>query len=62
MSNKIEISQEYFLKHIVERLKSIDKILCEVDTVLYDKEDMQMEWQQIRQIHLEIEELIEALE
>jgi hypothetical protein len=62
MSNKIEMSKEYFLKHIVEKLKIIDEKLCEVDTILYEKEDMYEEWQKIRDFNLEIEELIKALE
>lgn len=60
--SKIEISKKYFLKHIVEKLKAIDKKLCEVDTILYEKEDMHDEWQKIRDSNLELEELIEALE
>lgn len=62
MSDKIEISKEYFLKHIIEKLKAIDKRLCEVDTVLYEKEEMRDEWQKIRKSNLEIEELIDSLE
>lgn len=59
--NTINISQRYFIKHFVERLREINKKLNEVDNVLISKEDLNLEWTKVREVNLEIDEFIDAL-
>ncbi len=64
---KIEISQEWFRKVLIQKLKEIDKKLIEADEVTYSKKELteyeiHNVWQNIRDTNLEIEELIDALE
>jgi len=66
MSDKIEITREFFVKILVEKLTNINENLCEVDEILYNEThnnsgDLFDEWQKIREATLEIEELIDAL-
>ena len=61
MSDKIEISKEYFVKHLVEVLESVSKRLSKVDDVLYEREDLTDEWVNVRESKLEIEEIVDAL-
>ena len=66
MSDKIEITREFFIKILVEKLTEINKNLCEVDEILYNEThnncgELFDEWQKVREATLEIEELIDAL-
>ncbi len=58
----IKISNEYFLKHLIEKLKQINKNLNEVDAVLYENDELINEWQKVRDSNLELDELIDAIE
>lgn len=62
MSNKIEISKEYFLKHLVERLRVMYESLGEVDEALHGNDEFKDEWIKVRETILEIDELIDALD
>ena len=66
MSDKIEITKDFFVKILVEKLTKINENLCEVDEILYNEtndngSDFFDEWQKVREATLEIEELIDAL-
>lgn len=66
MSDKIEITREFFIKILVEKLTEINKNLCEVDEILYNEtndngSDLFDEWQKVREATLDIEDLIDAL-
>jgi len=60
--NKIEISQEYFIKHLHGELSKINKVLTEVDGVVYDNPKLFNEWQKIRDVNLKLDEIIKAIE
>ena len=57
----MEISTKYFLDHLVERLKHVDKLLCSVDDVLYDADGFDAEHDKVRECTLIIEDLISAI-
>ena len=57
----IKVSQEYFIKHLVDELKKVRESIIEVDNVLYDKDDP-TEWQKIRDSQLKLDDLIKAIE
>lgn len=66
MSDKIEITKDFFVKIFVEKLTKINENLCEVDEILYNEThnnggELFDEWQKVREATLEIEELIDAL-
>ena len=58
----MHISEEYFIKMLLDKLKVINKRLCDVDNVLYDKEEFFDEWYNVRESNLEIDELIDGIE
>ena len=64
---KIEISQEYFKKILLEKLKIVDEKLRRADDATYSKnelkeDDIHKVWDDIRKSNLILEELIDALE
>lgn len=64
---KIEVSQDWFKKVLIEKLKEIDKKLIKADEMTYSEKELSEDkihdvWSEIRDSNLEIEELIEALE
>ena len=64
---KIEISQEYFKKILLEKLKIVDEKLRRADDATYLKnelkeDDIHKVWDDIRKSNLILEELIDALE
>ena len=66
MSDKIEITKDFFVKILVEKLTKINENLCEVDEILYNEtndngSDLFDEWQKVREATLDIEDLIDAL-
>jgi len=60
--NKIEVNQDYFIKHIHGELLKINKVLTEVDSVVYDIPKLFNEWQKIRDANLKLDEIIKAIE
>ena len=64
---KIEVSQDWVIKILLEKLKSIDSKLIKADEITYSKKELSEDeihnvWNEIRDSNLEIEELIGALE
>ena len=59
---KIEISQEYFKKILLEKLKIVDEKLKNADDLTYSKDELHNVWYDIRQSNLILEEIIDALE
>ena len=58
----IEVSQEYFIKHLLERLKAINENLTIVDDGLYNNGLFHDEWQKIRDSNLELDDIINAID
>ena len=63
---KIEVSQDWVIKILLEKLKSIDSKLIKADEITYSKKELSEDeihnvWNEIRDSNLEIEELIGAL-
>ena len=59
MSDKIEITKDFFVKILVEKLTKINENLCEVDEILYNEThnnggELFDEWQKVREATLEI--------
>lgn len=61
MSNKIEISQEFFKKVLLEKLRLIDEKLSRADNAVYSNDELHDVWHDIRQSNLIVDEIIDAL-
>jgi uncharacterized protein (UPF0218 family) len=59
---KIEISQDFFRKILLEKLKIVDEKLRRADDATYSKDELHDVWDDIRQSNLILEEIIDALE
>ena len=58
----INISQEYFIKHLIKELKKVNKELIDLDNRFYGQDDFNEEWNKIRKSNLKIGDIIDALE
>ena len=61
MSIKIEISQEYFIKHLHKELEVLYEKVAMVDDSLYSNDKEQKNWQIIRDVLLKLDELKDAI-
>jgi len=64
---KIEVSQDWFRKILLEKLKQVEEKLIKIDDITYSKKELSSDeindvWYEIRYSNLEIKELIKALE
>lgn len=59
---KIEITQGFFRKILLEKLKIVDEKLRRADEAIYSKDELLDVWNDIRQSNLILEEIIDALE
>lgn len=58
---KIEISQEFFRKILLEKLTIINEQLTRADNATYAKDELHDVWYEIRQSNLMIDDIIDAL-
>ena len=61
MDTKIEISQEFFKKILLEKLKLVYDQLSRADDALYSNDEFHDVWYDIRESNLMIDEIIDAL-
>jgi hypothetical protein len=58
----IEVKTNYFLKLVIEKLKIMHKNSIDIDDSLYGKEEMHKEWTKIRDINLELGDLLDGID
>ena len=62
MQGKIEVSTEFLVNILIEKLKKVNKNVSKVDEKLYENEQLYNEWELLREATLILDDLISGLE